>query len=117
MRYKRKTYQYHVDGPRAKCGRLKATDMLHAMYQVEDLLGYERRALEWQADGQRMTARYHGTRAVVYRLWACGGGLSEDGMPPDETERKQACCQRKRRIRVRGPRQRGNGRARMRCSD
>ena len=117
MRYNERTYQYHVDGPRAKCGRLVATDMNHAMYQVAELLGYRHR-IAWHADGTRMTTLHRGTRVVVYRLWACKGGLSEDGEPPDESRRLPACCKQKRRIRVRGARQPGMRRsAQMRCSD
>ena len=67
--YYKKTYQFHADGARAQAGRFVAEDMLDAMHKVERRLGYAK-PLDWQPDGVRMTARPHGTRVVVYRLWS-----------------------------------------------
>lgn len=73
--YYRKTYQFHADGARAQAGRFVAEDMGDAMHQVERRLGYAK-PLDWWADGNRMVARPHGTRVVVYRRW--GGEDASD---------------------------------------
>ena len=74
MRYYRRTFKFHADGARAKSGKFVAENMLHAMFKVEDILGYKK-PLRWQHEGLRMIARPHGTRVVLVRVWSpeyCG---------------------------------------------
>ena len=88
MKYYRRTYRYHADGARAKSGKFTADNMLHAMFKVEDILGYKR-PLDWEHAGLRMIARPHGTRVVLARVWSpdrCGVCGQEDA--------PQDCCLR-----------------------